>query len=58
MTSPRADEADAEYLARTAHQVEAPERYEDWRAYAFSDAPELLDDQRESPSPSGSVPTV
>ena len=58
MPSPRADEADAEYLARTAHQVEAPERYEDWRAYAFSNAPELLDDSRQNGSPTRDQPTV
>ncbi len=43
MSIRRAAEADADYLARTTHKVEAPDRYEDWRTYAFSNAPELRD---------------
>jgi hypothetical protein len=45
MSIRRAAEADADYLARTTHKVEAPDRYEDWRTYAFSNAPELRDSE-------------
>ncbi len=58
MAVPRPNEADADYLARAAHQVDAPDRYDDWRAYAFSNAPELLDDTRQNDSPARDQPTV
>ncbi len=35
---------DAQFALRSTHHVDAPENYEDWRDYAFSDAPELIDD--------------
>jgi len=58
MTHSSSDEADADYLARPAHQVDAPDRYTDWRAYAFSSAPELLDADPKDVVPTKVNPTV
>jgi hypothetical protein len=58
MTFVRTDEADAEYLARVAHRVDEPERYGDWRTYAFSNAPELASDSAAPATPVGGIPTV
>lgn len=37
------------------HQVTSPDRYADWRSYAFSDAPELSDDLDAASAPDSSV---
>lgn len=58
MSFRRADEADADYLARAEHRVELPESYEDWRTYAFSSAPELTDRNASVATPIGGIPTV
>lgn len=58
MSFRRADEADADYLARVAHKVDGPESYGDWRSYAFSNAPELADRNAADATPVGGIPTV
>lgn len=52
------DVADADYLARTMHHVDAPDIYQDWRTYAFSSAPELQDSARPDAPPAKANPTV
>mgnify|MGYP005813316197 CR=1 FL=1 len=60
MSLRRAHDVDAEYANRSAHQVDTPENYGDWRQYAFSDAPELVDDLADLDviTPLAGVPTV
>ena len=58
MTPTSSDEADADYLARPSHLVDAPDRYADWRSYAFSSAPELRDAAPTDAAPAKVNPTV
>ncbi len=60
MSVRRAHDVDAEYAFRAAHQVDTPENYQDWRDYAFSHAPELMDDldDLDIVTPLAGVPTV
>ena len=58
MAVPRSHEVDADYSSRTSHQVASPERYESWRDYAFSEAPELASDALSDDTPAAGIRTV
>lgn len=47
------DAADPDFASRPSHVVDTPDRYEDWRTYAFSSAPELTDND---PTPAEGTP--
>jgi hypothetical protein len=34
---------DADFPSRASHVVDTPDRYGDWREYAFSSAPEFIE---------------
>ena len=43
MSVRRPDDGDPDFASRPSNLVDSPEHYQDWRAYAFSSAPELTD---------------
>jgi len=53
-----AHEANHSVPSRDPLRADSPDLYESWRAYAFSHAVELSDDQRAVATPLEGIPTV